>query len=59
MVSNTEQLATFIVTTEFQSIPRELVSLAKKATLDFCGVALAGSKLEQSADLISDYVKEM
>jgi 2-methylcitrate dehydratase PrpD len=57
VTSKTEQLASFIIDTDFGGIPKELVSLARKAILDYLGVTLAGSKLGQSADLIADYVK--
>lgn len=59
MTTRTEQLASFIVHTDYSSIPEELVSLAKRAIVDYLGVTLAGSKLEQSAELIANYARGM
>jgi 2-methylcitrate dehydratase PrpD len=58
-MTRTEQLAGFIVDTDYDSIPKELIHLAKKAILDLLGVTLAGSKLEPSAELVAKYAGAM
>jgi 2-methylcitrate dehydratase PrpD len=52
----TEDVATFVVETRFEQIPREAVDAAKGAILDGLGVALAGVS-EPSSKMISQYVR--
>lgn len=56
-MGTTEQIARFIVGTDFDSIPAEAVRPAKDAVLDGLGVTLAGST-EPGSEIIAQYVKE-
>lgn len=53
----TEILANFIAETRYEQLPPEVTTAAKRALLDFFGVALAGASAEGSR-LITEYVKE-
>jgi 2-methylcitrate dehydratase PrpD len=50
-----EQLADFIVKTEYQDIPSDAIEKAKTCVLDFFGVALAGS-VQPISDVIKGYL---
>ena len=54
---NTENVAEFICQTNYADIPDDAVAAAKLLILDFCGVAIAGSK-EPTARIVSEYVKD-
>ncbi len=54
----TEDLSRFIAETKYADIPKEAIGIAKKAVLDFLGVAIAGSN-EPAAGILSRHVKEM
>ena len=50
------KLAKFVANLKFENLPKNVINEAKKALLDFLGVALAGSKTEiarKVVDLIS------
>jgi 2-methylcitrate dehydratase PrpD len=55
---STVKLAQFISETDERKIPKEAFSLAKRAVLDYTGVALAGSN-EPAVSILSEYVKQM
>jgi len=57
-MGTTEQIARFVVETDYSSIPDEAVGLAKDAILDCLGVTLAGST-ETAGRIITQYVKEV
>src|SRR5512139_2749080 len=52
----TQKLSEFIQRTNYQDLPREVVTAAKMAILDFIGVAMAGSQ-EPSGRIINEMVK--
>jgi 2-methylcitrate dehydratase PrpD len=54
---DTEEVAEFICKTSFADIPDGSVDAAKRLILDFCGVAIAGSK-EPAATIVSEYIKD-
>lgn len=54
----TEIAANFIVETDYEQIPRDVVKLAKRSILDGLGCILAGTE-EASGKIITEYVKEM
>jgi len=54
----TEQFAEFIVETDYQKLPVKAVEAAKRATLDYVGVTIAGS-LEPAGTLITNLVRSM
>lgn len=54
----TEQIADFIVKSEYSSIPKEAILIAKNSIIDGIGVALAGTQ-EPSGILISEYARDM
>ena len=51
------KLAEFVVKTDFEALPREAVTAAKRALLDTLGVALAGST-EPASKIITGFVKK-
>ncbi len=53
----TEKLSGFVVNADFESIPTEVVLLAKRAIIDTLGVALAGS-VQPEAKAITAFVRE-
>ena len=53
----TTELAQFVTEVDVKRIPREAITLAKLAVLDYVGVALGGSN-EPSVSILSDYVKQ-
>jgi 2-methylcitrate dehydratase PrpD len=55
---HTEDLAEFICQTKFADIPDGAIDAAKRHVLDFCGVAIAGSK-EPAVKMVSEYVKNV
>lgn len=57
-VSISEQLATFVVNTRIDDMPREAVEKAKVMFLDIIGVALAGTRVEETGKIAIDYVRE-
>lgn len=57
-MGTTEQIAQFVIETNYDSIPGEAVRLAKDAILDGLGVMLAGS-VETTGKIIAEYVKEV
>ena len=57
-MGTTEQIARFVVETNYFSIPSEAIRLAKNAILDALGVTLAGS-VEPAGKIIAEYVKEL
>jgi 2-methylcitrate dehydratase PrpD len=54
----TEEIARFISSTHFENLPSKTVNEAKKAFLDFIGVALAGSR-EQGVEILVDLLREI
>ena len=54
----TEQLARFVVETDYAKLPVETIAVAKRAMLDYVGVTIAGS-LEPAGKLIANLVKQM
>ena len=58
MINVTEQLARFIVDTEYKNIPRDAVTKAKELLIDTVGVTLAGSAQPLSRIML-DHVKDM
>lgn len=54
----TKKVATFIAGTDYNDIPGEAVSVAKKCILDCIGVALAGS-VEPAVSIVEEYLKEI
>jgi 2-methylcitrate dehydratase PrpD len=54
----TERIASFIVETSYDQIPREAVNAAKRNILDCLGCALAGSS-QLSAEIVTKYVREL
>ncbi|MFC2059606.1 MmgE/PrpD family protein [Chloroflexota bacterium] len=54
----TEQIAIFISETHFDNIPKDAISLAKRAFLDCLGVALAGSR-EPVSKIIQQFLLEV
>jgi 2-methylcitrate dehydratase PrpD len=56
--SVTKRVAEFACVTDFGSIPKSVVELAKKSFLDCIGVALAGVK-DRNSRIISEYVRGM
>jgi len=57
-MGTTEQIAGFIVGTDYESIPGEAVCAAKNGFLDGLGVTLAGS-IEPSSEIMASYVKDV
>ncbi len=57
-VEGTKRIAHFIVETDYKHIPKEVVSIAKKAILDCIGVTIAGSK-EPVVKIMAGQVKQM
>ena len=53
-----EVLAEFIVETDYEDLPQEVIHQAKRCLLDFLGVALAGSRVEL-APLMATLLYEM
>jgi 2-methylcitrate dehydratase PrpD len=53
----TKGLSQFITKTDYNDLPREVVTAAKFAILDFIGVAMAGSQ-DPSGRIISELVRE-
>ncbi len=53
-----KKLAEFVVKTNFEALPPEAVTVAKKALLDTLGVALAGS-IEPASKIITGFVKKL
>jgi 2-methylcitrate dehydratase PrpD len=58
MIKVTEQLARFIVETEFDDIPREAIAKAKELLIDTVGVTLAGSA-QPLSEIMLNYIKEI
>jgi 2-methylcitrate dehydratase PrpD len=54
---NTEEIATFVVSSSYGQFPQQALTRAKWCILDCLGVALAGSK-ESAGKIISEYVKD-
>lgn len=54
----TKEIASFVVNTDFENIPTEAITVAKKAILDGIGVAIAGSK-EECSGIIADFIEEI
>ncbi len=52
-----ELLASFIVSTDYKNLPREVIDISKSAILDLIGVALAGSS-EPPGKLLLEELKE-
>lgn len=57
-MSTTENIASYIVRTNYDDLPREVVNAAKTAILDGIANALAGST-QPVAQIISDYIRDM
>jgi len=57
-MGTTEQIARFIVDTNYDNIPAEAVRTAKDAIMDGLGVTLAGST-EPGSEIMAQYVKEL
>ena len=55
---NTEEIASFVTSTNYGQFPQEALTRAKWCILDCLGVALAGSQ-ESAGRIIIDYVKEL
>jgi 2-methylcitrate dehydratase PrpD len=55
---NTEEIASFVVSSSYAQFPQEALTRAKWCILDCLGVALAGSQ-ESAGRIIIDYVKEL
>lgn len=55
---STERLAKFTTETKYRNIPRKAVDVAKKAVLDYLGVAIAGSQ-EPAVTILSQQVRQM
>ncbi len=53
----TKKLSEFIIRTEYEDLPEEVITTAKGAILDFIGVAMAGSQ-EESGKIIREMVEE-
>ncbi|MFC2065817.1 MmgE/PrpD family protein [Chloroflexota bacterium] len=53
----TDDLASFLVNTDFKDIPRETVDNAKDLTIDFIGQALAGTRTG-AGKIIMDYTRQ-
>jgi 2-methylcitrate dehydratase PrpD len=53
----TKELSQFVVRTGYQDLPLEAINAAKRAMLDFIGVAMAGS-YEPSGKIINETIKE-
>lgn len=54
----TEQLARFVTTTNFEDLPDDIVSHARELILDILGISLAGSQQELSP-IVTDYVTDV
>ena len=54
----TAKLADFVVSTDFASLPKDVVNQAKLCILDWFGVTLAGSK-EEPAKIIAGLIKRL
>jgi len=52
----TREVATFVVQTEYEALPADLVDLGRKSMLDGLGLALSGSVAE-SGRLVQDYLQ--
>ena len=57
-MSISEQLATFVVNNRYEDIPQEAIEKAKVMFLDIIGVALAGTRIEETGKITIDYVRE-
>ncbi len=57
-MDTTEKIASFIVETGYDQIPKEAVNAAKRTILDCLGCTLAGSS-EPAARIVTQHVKEM
>jgi len=57
-MSVTDRLARFIVATDYDSLPEEVVTAAKRAVLDTLAVTLAGYR-EEASRIVTDYVREL
>ncbi len=56
-MSLTQEVANFVLETEFANIPSRVIELAKRRILDTLGVALAGSR-EPVSGIVLDFVEE-
>ena len=54
----TEKLAQFAVDTNYDSLPEEAVTAAKRAVLDTLATTVAGCR-EEAATIITAYVREL
>ncbi|MDP2949024.1 MAG: MmgE/PrpD family protein [Chloroflexota bacterium] len=54
----TEKLAAFVVDTDYESVPEEAVTAAKRAVLDTLAVTIAGCR-EDASRIIAAYVREL
>jgi 2-methylcitrate dehydratase PrpD len=57
-VGVTEKLAEFAASTDYDSLPEEVVTAAKRAVLDTLAVTVAGCR-EEAAAIITAYVREL
>jgi 2-methylcitrate dehydratase PrpD len=55
---NTEEIASFVTSTNYGQLPQEAITRAKWCILDCLGVSLAGAH-EPLSRIMSDYVKEL
>jgi len=53
-----EKIAEWVRTTNYEDIPEEVVTIAKRSILDFIGVTLAGSK-QPVAKIVKRYINEV
>jgi 2-methylcitrate dehydratase PrpD len=58
VMSISQELASFVVSTRFENIPGEAVEKSKVMFLDTIGVALAGTAIEEAGKIAIDYVRE-
>ena len=54
----TDAVASFIVETSYQQIPRDAINIAKRSILDCLGCILAGTE-EAAGDIVTRYAREM
>lgn len=57
-IGATDRIAQFIAETDYESLPKEAVSIAKKAILDCMGVTIAGSN-EPVTKILTGQVRQM
>lgn len=57
-ISSTDYAANFIATTQIEDVPSDAIDMAKKALIDFIGIAVLGSKAP-AGKILCEYIKDV